>query len=146
MDQEYRAEFEFVVDFYGSDFIPSQLDMQLQTLRTYFANKESDQKSIELKDLLSYLKSLSEPQHVLYSQAVVLATLILGMPTTNAASERSFSALKRIKNYLRATMSQTQLNSLMLLHVHKDMTDKLNLCHVANTFVSNRPEHRWILR
>ena len=49
--QEYRAEFEFVVDFYGSDFIPSQLDMQLQTLRT-FANKESDQKSIQLKDLL----------------------------------------------------------------------------------------------
>ena len=72
----------------------------------------------------------------------VLATLILVMPATNAASERSFSALKRIKNYLRATMSQTQLNSLTLLHVHKDMTDKLNLCHVANTFISNRPEHR----
>ena len=102
----------------------SQLDMQLQTLHTYFANKESDQKSIQLKDVLSYLKSLSEPQHVLYSQVVVLATLLV-MPATNAASERSFSALKRIKNYLRATMSQTRLNSLMLLHVHKDMTDKL---------------------
>ena len=87
--------------------------MQFQTLRTYFANKESDQKNIQLKDVLCYLKSLSESQRVLYSQVIVLATLIMLMPATNAASEQSFSAIKRIKNYLRATMSQTRLNSLM---------------------------------
>ena len=136
--QEYHAEFKFVVDFIvQTSFLP--------TLTCNFNPfvLESDQKSIQLKDVLSYLKSLSEPQRVLYSEVVVLATLILVMPATNAGSERSFSALKRIKNYLRATMSKTRLNSLMFLHVHNDMTDKLNLCHVANTFVSNRPEHRF---
>lgn len=68
---------------------------------------------------------------------------MLVMPATNAASERSFSALTRIKTYLRATMSQTRLNSLMLLHVHKEITDQLNLCQIANTFVNNKPEHRF---
>ncbi len=33
-------------------------------------------------------------------------------------------------------MTQQRLNNLMVLHVHKDHTDKLNLCEVANEFVS----------
>ncbi len=141
--KDYHAEFDFVINFYGSDFVSSQLDTQLQTLGTYFANNCSAQKNIQLKDILSYLQSLSEPQLTVYSQVVTLATLMLVMPATNAASERSFSALTRIKTYLRATMSQTRLNSLMVLHVHKEMTDKLNLYQIANTFISNKPEHRF---
>ena len=49
------------------------------------------------------------------------------MPATNAESERSFSAVRRIKSYLRSTMSQQRLNHLMVLHVHSDHTDKFNL-------------------
>jgi len=33
--QDYHKEFEYVVDFYGSDFESSQLDTQLQNLSTY---------------------------------------------------------------------------------------------------------------
>ena len=47
------------------------------------------------------------------------------MPATNAVSERSFSALRRIKSYLRANMSQERLNQSMVLHVHKHLTDPL---------------------
>lgn len=32
-------------------------------------------------------------------------------------------------------MTQTRLNSLMTLHIEKDMTDKLSLIEVANEFV-----------
>ena len=31
----------------------------------------------------------------------------------------------------------------MVLHVHKEMTDTLNLIQVANDFVSNKAEHRF---
>ena len=61
--------------------------------------------------------------------------LILVMPATNAARERSFSALRRIKTYLRSTMKQECLNSLMVLHVHKDLIDALDLSQEANEFV-----------
>ena len=36
-------------------------------------------------------------------------------------------------------MTQLRLNSTMVLHVHKDLTDKLT---VANDFVANKQEHR----
>ena len=58
------------------------------------------------------------------------------MPATTATSERSFSALRRMKTYLRSTMKQERLNSIMTLHIHKDLTDKLQLDEVANSFVS----------
>ena len=63
------------------------------------------------------------------------------MPATNAVSERSFSALRRVKSYLRSTMTQSRLNNLMVLHVHKERTDCLDIVAVANDFVS-ASEHR----
>ncbi len=57
------------------------------------------------------------------------------MPATNSSSERSFSAMRRIKTYLRSTMLQERLNSLMVIHVHKELTDNLNMKDVANEFV-----------
>jgi len=39
-----------------------------------------------------------------------------------SSSERSFSALKFIKNYLRSTMTDERLNGLALLFVHPDIT------------------------
>ena len=60
-----------------------------------------------------------------YSEVSKLLKLILFLPATNCESERAFSALKRLKIYLRSTMGQERLNHLMILHVHKSRTDKL---------------------
>ena len=60
--------------------------------------------------------------------------LILVMPATNATSERSFSALRRLKTWLRTTTSQARLNWCMLLHVHKERTDSLSLEELVNEF------------
>ena len=63
------------------------------------------------------------------------------LPSTNAVSERSTSALRRVKTYLRTTMSQLRLNNLMMLSIHKDRTDQINLETIINEFVSAN-EHR----
>ena len=70
--------------------------------------------------------SLGESRHVL-SQIEVLLRVLLVMPATNVSSERSFSALRRFKNYLRSTMKQERLNDVMVLSVHKNKTDSLDL-------------------
>ena len=58
------------------------------------------------------------------------------MPATNAVSERWFSALKRVKTYLRSTTTYKRLNHLMLLHVYKDRTDTIDIKNnVCNEFV-----------
>ena len=52
-----------------------------------------------------------------YKQACWIARLILVLPSTNAASEISFSAMKRVKTYLCSTMSQPRLNHIMTLNI-----------------------------
>ena len=67
--------------------------------------------------------------------------MILVMPATNAVSGRSASALRRVKTYLRTTMSDARLYNLLVLHVHKDRCDSLVLADCLNDFVSGS-EHR----
>ena len=52
----------------------------------------------------------------IYTILQLLATL----PISSASSERSFSTLKYLKNYLRNTMSQERLNGLALMYAHRD--------------------------
>ena len=49
----------------------------------------------------------------------------------NATSELPFSAMNRIKTYLRNTTSGNQLNHYILLHVHCKKTDQLNMIEIA---------------
>ena len=55
---------------------------------------------------------------------------------TSATAERTFSMLRRLKNYLRSTMTQQRLNHIMLLHTHKDRTDDITLLDIAKDFIS----------
>lgn len=56
-------------------------------------------------------------------------------PVTSATAERSFSCLRRIKTFLRSTMTHQRLNNLFLLYVHTSRTDSLDLSAVAREFV-----------
>ena len=55
---------------------------------------------------------------------------------TSTAAKHTFSTLHQLKYYLRSTMTQEQLNHVMLLHTHKDRTDNINLLEIAKEFVS----------
>ena len=71
------------------------------------------------------------------SQVKTLTQLILVMPATNALSERSFSALRRVKTYLHTSKTQQRLNHLMLLYIHKERTDILDLKTILNEFIES---------
>ena len=55
---------------------------------------------------------------------VTLITL-LTYPVSTCAAERSFSGIKRLQTPLQRTMTDERLNSLAILHIHKqkDVTD-----------------------
>ena len=65
-----------------------------------------------------------------------LLRLYLTVPVTSSTSERTFSALKRLFTYLRSTMTEKRLNNCLLLHVHKELTDQLNITDIAKEFIS----------
>ena len=63
------------------------------------------------------------------------------IPVTTASAERSFSALKRIETYLRNSMAQQRLNHCMVLHIHREQTEQLDLTDIAKEFIG-RNERR----
>jgi hypothetical protein len=65
------------------------------------------------------------PRWPLLNEVEEISTLLLTLSATNAVSERSFSVLRRVKTYLKSSMTQQRLNNLMLLHVHKELTDNI---------------------
>ena len=111
-----------VLQLYKDDFKGEELKAQLETLR-YFPESTID----NVKELVEFVQSLNAT-----TNSLVLAKFLLVMPATNVVSERSFSAMKRVKTYLR---SDCRLNHLMFIHVHKDRTDSLNMVEFANAFV-----------
>ena len=68
------------------------------------------------------------------SELVTLIKLLIVMPATNASSERTCSAFRSVKSYLRTTMTHTRLNCVMV-DVHNNRTDLLELGSVANDFI-----------
>ena len=71
----------------------------------------------------------------MFSEVDVLLLLYLTIPATTVTAERSFSALCRVKTYLRSTMTEKRLNSILLLHTHHDFCVELDLRQVATVFV-----------
>ena len=53
----------------------------------------------------------------MFDQIEQLVRLLLTIPSSSAEAERSFSSLRRLKNYLRSRMKQNRLNHLTVLHV-----------------------------
>ena len=114
--QDYSTELKDVLALYGDDFNESDLTTQLQIFSTSF---ETDSHPITLQESIKFLQNLTSGQRIFLSQVCTVASLILVMPATNAASERSFSTLRRVKSYLRSTMKQARLNHTMVLHIYK---------------------------
>ena len=71
----------------------------------------------------------------LFPAVETLVRLLLTIPCSSAEAERSFSGLRRLKTYLRNSMTQARLNHLAILHVHQEMTDAIDVVAIAKDFV-----------
>ena len=76
------------------------------------------------------------------AQVVALLQFIRIIPATNATLERSFSALRLLKSYMRTTTLQERLNYLMLLVVQKKRAGVLDIQAVVTEFIGES-EHRF---
>ena len=130
-------------NFFYDDFSKEELSAQLLTLRELH-NSVAKYEIPSVDSIQKALLSLSSTQRILLNSACQLFKLLLVLPSTNATSERSFSALRRIKSYLRSTMTQARLNHLMILHYHQEMTDELDLKYIANEYILKSETRRCI--
>ena len=75
-----------------------------------------------------------------------LTRIACTIPITTASAERSFSALKRVKTYLRTTMSDERLTHLAILSIHSRRAKNLDLELVVDMFIDMHPNCRILLK
>ena len=123
----------FLKDNFDLDRLKVQLNMIPDLIASAFDN--SVKKVTNIRTISSAMLESSIYQKML-TEVHKLLMLYFIFPVTTSTAERSFSTLRRIKTFLRSTMTESRLNNLFLLHIHKSRTDALNLEVIASEFIS----------
>ena len=104
-----------ITSFYQKDFDSNRLSLYRQMFLEQITLKDVEIKS--LQDVVNYSKANRNLADVI-PEFMKLIRLLLTIPASSCTAERSFSALRRLKNYLRSSMKANRLNHLSLTHVH----------------------------
>ena len=130
-------------ELYKDDINFSSLETQLYMLpdflKTCNDSNEAKIKTVTSIHTICDLMNNSTFGKSMFTEIHKLLTIYLTVPMTSATAERSFSALRRVKDYTRTTMTQQRLNHVIIMHTHKQRTDDLNLVNVAESFISVSP-------
>ncbi|XP_065662637.1 52 kDa repressor of the inhibitor of the protein kinase-like [Hydra vulgaris] len=132
---DWKIKFQFFVNFYSTDLpCAISLSAELDLWESYWV-----QEKICFPDnILSNLKTFSNNQ---FANLRVCLRILGTLPVTSSACERSFLAMRRLKNYTQSTMSSERMNSLALLHIHQEI--KPNVEKVIDLFaLKNRRFYR----
>lgn len=70
-----------------------------------------------LKDM--EVAELIKDSEMFYPSIKTALAILLAQPCTTCTIERSFSTLRRVKTWLRSTMSENRLSGLCMLSVHR---------------------------
>uniref|UniRef100_H3AEY2 HAT C-terminal dimerisation domain-containing protein n=1 Tax=Latimeria chalumnae TaxID=7897 RepID=H3AEY2_LATCH len=135
-EMQENKKIDLICNFYGRNIDRDHLCHQLKSLENI-----NDQNT--MKRSISELVSILRDQLVLRKMLPVVVNLIclyLISPATTTIAEHSFSTLQQIKTYLRSTMSQPRLNSLITLNVYQETLDKLDMTALVNKFIKNGDE------
>ena len=95
-----------------------------------------------IKDCQKLFQTMKPEVRRMFPLVEKLLKLILISPASSCSAERSFSALRRLKTYLRSSMSQKRLNHVMMCHIHQERLAELDPVHMANLFVNESEETR----
>ena len=121
--ESYTAELDYMKVSYNDDINFDSLKTQLQVLRQIL----KDEGVMEcFADVLCEVKKLPKEERSLIGEVVVLCKLLVVKPATSACCERSFSAARRLKTWLR-TKKQQRFSNLTVLNYHKKLTESLNV-------------------
>lgn len=132
-NQSYNEELATLRKVYCDDVDTTSLEMELQMLKTV-SKGENPQHAADIFKIMRNHKD----EMKLMPNVVKIANLLLVNGATTATPERSFSTARRLKTWLRSTMSQRRFNSLAILNTYKDLSDKINFLKVGNMFVDSQ--------
>ena len=89
-------------------------------------------------------QQMSTECRALFPQVQTLLKLLLVCPVTTCECEKSFSALRRLKTWLRNSMSQQRLNHTLVGNVHRNLLDEVDVPALAKEFAEKTEIRRRI--
>ena len=122
-----------VADHFKNDLSVNKLQRQLSMLSDIIEGKK-------LKNCVTWLTwREDQPQtRRLFAEISTCIKLLIILPAYSPnKAERRFSNLRRLKTWLRSTMSLKRLNHLSVLSVHRDLTKNISELAIAKKFINN---------
>ena len=136
-EQDWEDDLQIVMQ----NYVASELDvpsLKTQLLLPEIATFYGLDSRMQLSEMIAFFQKLYIIKRMLVAEVIKLVKVISVKAATSAVTERLFSFLKRIKTYLPSTTANNRLNHLLILHIHKLLTDRLDLTNVADEFVEKR--------
>lgn len=120
----------------NTDIVQLYPELNANTLTIQLPMFQNEFQYKTVNEAVKHMQSLVPAVRKLFTQVEQLLILLLVNPASSATAERSFSSLRRLKTWLRATMSQSRLNSLAVCNAHRELLDDVNIRDVAEEFAS----------
>lgn len=114
-----------LIEIYG-------LDQEMVELEAKLAKRTLEKKEdvTSMHDVYSTLISL----HDAFPELLKLLKICMTIAINTASCERSFSSLKRIKSYLRSTMSEQRLTDLAIISIERELSSSVCLDKAIDIF------------
>ncbi|XP_060859956.1 uncharacterized protein LOC132937141 isoform X2 [Metopolophium dirhodum] len=137
---EIREQAKCLQDIYVDD-LGSSFPNECVHFKSHIKNLKVDERPKNIQQMLIFIKNNDFSE--MYPYIVIALRMLLCTPCSNCSTERSFSALKRVKSYLRSNIKEERLNALAILNIENDITTKLNYNNVINNFATRQARRRF---
>lgn len=132
-DEDLRERCSNLVGIYKNDLEDGLVDeiFQLRSLPDLM----SDTFSLPT-NLLKKLKT--SKMNEIFPNVEIALRIFACKAVTNCSGERSFSALKRVKNYLRSNLSHSKLSNLAIMAIESNLLNELDFMEIIEIFAANK--------
>ena len=102
------------------------------------ASRENVSKPTTAIEWANFFASQPDTVRQLFRDTIKIVSIL----ATAASAERTFSALRRLKTWLRQTMTQKRLTHLALIHCHRERGAKCHIKRLGHEFSNKTSERR----
>ncbi|XP_040262207.1 52 kDa repressor of the inhibitor of the protein kinase-like [Bufo bufo] len=132
-NNDLKKKCENLAEFYSSDVDGQQLYEEILDCRMLLLSR-ANMKISRPKELLEFIVQYGDES--VFPNLRIAIQIMLTIAVSIASCERSFSKLKLILSYLRASMGQDRLCDLALLSVEREETEKTDFEQIIDQFAS----------
>lgn len=130
-ENEFNSCIDRIIEVYKNDIdVETFRDELIQFLA--YVNEEN---IISAADMYA---TVNDGLRSTFPNTETILKIFLTMPMTNASGERSFSVLKRVKNYLRNSLNQEKLTDLAILFIESEITQTINYNEIIDLFANTK--------